>query len=233
MLSFYPTTSTRSNENEPICVLASGGLDSCILVAIKNKQQPEVYPVYIRQGLHWEYVEILWLQRFLNALKADTIHKLTVLDLPVADLYGVHWSTTGKNVPDADTEDSAVYLPGRNVLLLTKAAVFCAMQDIHQIAIGVSDHNPFSDATPEFFGLIETAFSSAMDSPIHIIRPFASLSKKAITQLGSNLPLELSFSCINPQGELHCGVCNKCSERKKGFREASLEDKSVYLDSSQ
>lgn len=233
MLSFSPTTASHSNENEPICVLASGGLDSCILVAIKNKQHPAVYPVYIRQGLHWEDVEILWLQRFLDALKADTMHKLTILDLPVGDLYGVHWSTTGKKVPGAETEDAAVYLPGRNVLLLAKAAVFCAIQGIHQIAIGISNHNPFSDATPEFFGLIEATFSSAMDSPLRVIRPFASLTKKAITQLGSDLPLELSFSCINPQGELHCGVCNKCAERKKGFREASLEDRSVYIGSNQ
>ena len=228
MISPAPIPRGQTDETRPICVLVSGGLDSCILAAEEAKRHPAVYPVFIRQGLRWESAETHWLRRFLEALEIDSIHELTVLDLPVEDLYGVHWSTTGEKVPGAETEDAAVYLPGRNVLLLTKAAVYCAMQDIPQIAIGVLDQNPFPDATPEFFGLMEAALSSAMDSPIRITRPFAALTKKAVTLLGRDLPLELSFSCIHPQGELHCGACNKCAERQKGFREAGMEDRTVY-----
>jgi 7-cyano-7-deazaguanine synthase len=197
------------------------------------RHHPAVFPVFIRQGLLWEEVETYWLRRFLDALKGEplklgNIEGLTVLDLPVADLYGEHWSTSGQAVPGAESEDAAVYLPGRNVLLLAKTAVFCAMRDIPHIALGILGQNPFPDATPEFFRDMESALSSALDFSIRVPRPFPGLSKLAVTQMGRDLPLELSFSCINPQGNNHCGVCNKCAERQKGFQEAGLEDRTVY-----
>jgi 7-cyano-7-deazaguanine synthase len=51
--------------------------------------------------------------------------------------------------------------------------------------------------------------------------------------LGRDLPLELTFSCIAPAGELHCGRCNKCAERRAAFREADREDRTSYADQSQ
>ncbi|MBI2880202.1 MAG: 7-cyano-7-deazaguanine synthase, partial [Candidatus Tectomicrobia bacterium] len=69
---------------------------------------------------------------------------------------------------------------------------------------------------------------AALDFQIQIIRPFSGLTKQAVIQMGRDLPLELSFSCINPQGEIHCGACNKCAERRKGFRDAGIEDRTAY-----
>lgn len=215
-------------EKTPVCVLAGGGLDSCVLAAGLARKHPAVHPVFVRQGLLWEDVEIHWLRRFLEALRRENVRDLTVLDLPVADLYGRHWSTGGGAVPGAESEDAAVYLPGRNLLLLSKAAVFCAMRRIPQIALGVLEGNPFPDATPEFFRRMEGALSAALDFPLRILRPFSGLTKKAVIQMGRDLPLELSFSCIHPQGELHCGACNKCAERRKGFLDAGLPDRTVY-----
>ncbi len=230
--------STRSEAEPPekiqsVCVLVSGGLDSCVLVAEMGRTRREVHPVFIRQGLRWEETEIHWLRRFLEALRAEplnlrSIREITLLDLPAGDLYGEHWSTTGENVPGAETEDAAVYLPGRNVLLLAKTAVFCAMRGIPEIALGILGQNPFPDATPEFFSKMEETLSTALNAPIRLTRPFAGQSKKAVTEMGRGLPLELSFSCIDPEGMDHCGVCNKCDERRKGFREAGIEDRTVY-----
>lgn len=221
-----------SEQPAAVCVLVSGGLDSCVLAADLARRRRAVYPLFIRQGLLWEETEIYWLRRFLESLKLDGLQTLTVLDVPVADLYGKHWSTTGEAVPGAETEDAAVYLPGRNLLLLTKAAVFCAMREIPEIALGILGMNPFPDATPEFFGRMESALASALDFPIRITRPFSGLTKKAVTEMGRDLPLELTFSCINPRGRDHCGDCNKCAERQKGFREAGIEDRTVYAASS-
>src|SRR5712671_2422311 len=111
----------------------------------------KVYPIFIRYGLVWETAELQHLRKFLCSAKIPGVQSLKVLDLPVRDLYGVHWSTTGRNVPHARTPDEAVYLPGRNLLLLSKAAVFCALNKLETIAIGSLDHNPFADATPRFF----------------------------------------------------------------------------------
>ena len=228
MTAWRQTEAGSPDESQPICVLVSGGLDSCVLAAEAATRHPAVYPVFIRQGLRWEEAEIHRLRLFLDALGREGLRDLTVLDLPAGDLYGEHWSTTAEAVPGAETEDAAVYLPGRNVLLLAKTAVFCALRDIHQIALGILGRSPFPDPTPEFFRQMEATLSTALNSPLRITRPFAGLTKQAVTEMGRDLPLELSFSCIHPRGMDHCGVCNKCAERKKGFLDAEIEDRTVY-----
>src|SRR5439155_25127113 len=100
------------------------------------------------QGLAWEDAELYWLKRFLKALSFR--RPLTLFTLPMADLYGAHWSTGRRPAPGARTRDESVYLPGRNMVLSMKAAVFAAMNKIPTLALGSLDHNPFSDATPRF-----------------------------------------------------------------------------------
>ena len=107
-------------------VLTSGGVDSAVLVADLARRGWSVQPLYIRFGLTWEATEEAHLRRFLNALPANLqAEPLVVFDLPIADLYGAHWSVSGAGVPDDTTPDSAVYLPGRNLLLLAKCSVWC------------------------------------------------------------------------------------------------------------
>jgi 7-cyano-7-deazaguanine synthase len=48
-------------------------------------------------------------------------------------------------------------------------------------------------------------------------------------ELGSELPLALTFSCISPRGGLHCGACNKCAERQAAFRAAEMADETRYV----
>ena len=111
-------------------LLASGGLDSSILLAHLLDLGQRVRPFYIRFGLTWQDAELAALGRFLTALNHPRLEPLIVLDMPVADLYGDHWSVSGQGVPGAETPDEAVYLPGRNVLLIVKAATWCVLKGI-------------------------------------------------------------------------------------------------------
>jgi 7-cyano-7-deazaguanine synthase len=61
-----------------------------------------------------------------------------------------------------------------------------------------------------------------------LIRPFDRLHKTDVLLRGRDLPLHLTFSCINPIDGRHCGKCNKCAERKKGFDDAGLADLTIY-----
>ena len=90
------------------------------------------------------------------------------------------------------------------------------------------DGNPFGDATDEFFDEFESSLRRATGGPIRILRPFAGMTKREVLELGRNLPLELTFSCIAPAGGLHCGQCNKCAERQAAFRSAGYDDPTVY-----
>ena len=78
--------------------------------------------------------------------------------------------------------------------------------------------NPFDDAKPEFFERFEAMIDWATGCDVRIVRPFEMLSKRCVMQLGRDVPLELTFSCIAPVGGLHCGRCNKCAERAAAFR---------------
>ncbi|MEI6082954.1 MAG: 7-cyano-7-deazaguanine synthase [Verrucomicrobiota bacterium] len=195
-----------------VCALVSGGLDSCVMLAELAHRHRRVYPVFIRHGLIWETAELRHLRRYLRAIHAGP---LTVLNSPVD--YGNHWSLTGKNVPGAKTADEKMYLPGRNLMLLSKAAVFCALNKIPVIAIGSLGHNPFPDATPKFFRDFARLAGNALNCQLKVIAPFRSLAKAQVIRRGRGLPLHLTFSCVAPRGGRACGRCNKCAERARAF----------------
>jgi 7-cyano-7-deazaguanine synthase len=200
-------------------------VDSAILVADQAGQGTEVHPVYIRFGLAWEQIEEAHLRRFLDALPdRDGIRPLTVLDLPIADVYGAHWSVSGENTPDDTTPDEAVYLPGRNLLLLAKTTIWCALHGIGKIALGTLQGNPFTDSKPDFLSGLAGLASVALSHQIEVVTPFSGLTKAEVLMLGRTLPLGHTFSCVAPVGDHHCQNCNKCAERRKAFAEAGIED---------
>jgi 7-cyano-7-deazaguanine synthase len=187
-----------------------------------------VVPVYVRSGLRWEQAELSSLVRFLGAVASEGLEGLVVLDEPVALVYGAHWSTGGAGVPASGTPDESVYLPGRNLLLTVKTAIWCRLRAIDALALGSLGSNPFADSTHEFFEKLENVLNEAMGGDLRLLRPFAHLHKTDVLLLGQELPLHLTFSCINPVEGRHCGVCNKCAERKQGFRAAGLADLTSY-----
>jgi len=210
----------------PLAVLISGGLDSAILLGSELRRGSRVVPLFIRCGLAWEEVELAYLRRFLAALPCPD--PLVILQQPVADLYGNHWSITGANVPGQDDPDEAVFLPGRNVLLLAKALLWCHLHQVPRIALGSLATNPFPDATPAFFQTMQDVVNQAVEGKVSVVLPFAGMKKKAVMALGADLPLEHTFSCIQPQRDIHCGQCNKCGERKQAFQDAALTDPTCY-----
>jgi 7-cyano-7-deazaguanine synthase len=211
-----------------LAVLVSGGLDSAILLGEALRSCPAVHPLYVRNGLSWEAVELSHLRRFLEAVRAPALRPLTVLDMPVADLYGDHWSVTGRGVPGADTADEAVFLPGRNVLLLSKAMLWCHLRGVPAVALAPLESNPFPDATPAFFAAFERVVNQAVGGSVRVLRPYLGLHKSAVMDRGRGLPLGLTFSCIRPIEGRHCGACNKCAERRRAFLDAGMADPTAY-----
>lgn len=209
-------------------LLLSGGMDSCILLHQLLERGSKVQPFYIQSGLFWQTDEQCALAHYLSDMAQGRLARLVVLDLPLADVYDEHWSVTGRGVPDEDSPDQAVFLPGRNALLVIKAAIWCQLHGIHELTLATLGSNPFPDATAQFCQEFASVLKMALSSDLRIVEPFAQLDKRQVMQLGRNLPLERTFSCIAPVEGQHCGECNKCFERQAAFRLIGADDKTIY-----
>ncbi len=214
-----------------LAVLLSGGLDSAVLVA-DAARTAVVQPVYVSAGLSWEREETALVERLLKSPPfRSRVRALVRLAVDATDIYpDAHWARRG-TPPAYDTPDEDVYLPGRNVLLLSKAGVLCALRGIPRIAIGPLAGNPFPDATPEFLASMSRTLSLGLAHQLTIEAPFARMHKEDVIALGASLgvPFELTLSCMKPAGGRHCGLCSKCRERRDGFAAAGVRDPAEYL----
>jgi 7-cyano-7-deazaguanine synthase len=216
--------------NGATAVLLSAGLDSAVLAAAEARRG-HVHPVYVSVGLAWESGELSALERLLATPLYAPMAPLARLSFPAGDLYPpMHWAIRG-TPPGFDTPDEDVFLTGRNVMLLSKAGIHCAQNDIDRIAIGPLAGNPFPDATPDFFSAMARALTLGLDHAIEVAAPFSALQKSDVVRLGVELgvPLAMTLSCMNPAEGTHCGRCSKCRERRDAFHEAGVPDPTEYL----
>ena len=229
----------------PSAVLLSGGLDSAVLLA-EEAARGEVQPIYVSVGLAWEEPERETIARLLTSTPIAPVRPLVSLGVDMRDVYAAtHWAVEGRP-PEYHTPDEDVYLPGRNVVLLGKAAVYCAATDIRRIVIGTLAHNPLPDATPAFRAAMGRALALGLAHPLQIDAPFATISKADVVRRGRALGVDFTrtLSCMNPRSgtglghrsgrdpsPMHCGLCSKCRERHDAFVEAGLADPTEYVDS--
>ena len=223
-------TGARSGSPGDTAVLLSGGLDSAVLLA-QEVQRSEVFPIYVSVGLAWESAERAVAERLLtHPLFAGRTRPLAHLSIPVGDVYPpTHWAIRGEP-PGYDTPDDDVYLVGRNLLLLAKAAILCAKAGVNRIALGPLAGNPFPDARPAFFAAMAEALSLGLEHPLVIVRPFEAMHKEDVIRLGASLgvPFDLTLSCMNPRDGVHCNACSKCRERQQAFTAAGIVDPTRY-----
>jgi 7-cyano-7-deazaguanine synthase len=211
-------------------VLLSAGLDSAVLAASEARRDT-VHPIYVSCGLAWEDQELAAVDRLLAVPVFAGAERIARLAFTIRDLYPeTHWAIRGEP-PAFDTPDEHVYLAGRNIVLLSKAAIHCARQGVERLALGTLAGNPFPDATPAFFAAAARALSLGLNHRVEIAAPFARMQKSDVIRLGVELgvPLELTLSCLNPSDARHCGLCSKCRERRDAFRDAGIDDPTEYV----
>jgi 7-cyano-7-deazaguanine synthase len=212
-------------------VLFSGGLDSAVLLAAERRDRDVVWPVHVRAGLAWEDAEAATIEGLLRGTPfAGRVRALATLSVDMRDVYPrTHWAVTGE-APAYATPDEDVYLEGRNLILIAKAAVYAAAVGADRLVLGPLAGNPFPDATPAFFETIGRAASLGLARTIAVVAPFVTLHKADVIALGLALgvPLERTLSCMSPAGGQHCGHCSKCRERHDAFSAAGVADPTEY-----
>jgi 7-cyano-7-deazaguanine synthase len=212
-------------------VLFSAGLDSAVLAADALARDGRVRPIYVGVGFAWEDEERAMAARlFARPPFAGRVDPLVTLSFDMRDVFPPsHWAVRGEP-PAFDTPDEDVYIHGRNVILASKAAVYLSRAGIERLLFGTLAGNPFPDATPAFFEALSRALSLGLGARIAIDAPFSTLHKSDVIGKGVALgvPLELTLSCMQPRGGLHCGQCSKCRERRDAFHEAGVRDPTAY-----
>ena len=217
-------------------MLFSGGLDSAVLLAdvaaaAKRDRRGPVIALYVCVGFAWENEERRAASTLLASPPFAGMGGLVELSFDMRDVFpSSHWAIRG-TPPASDTPDEDVYIDGRNVILLSKAAVYMAAAvrprpSAATLFIGPLAGNPFPDATADFFTAIADSLSLGLALPIAVEAPFAAMRKSDVIRRGLELgvPLELTLSCMDPKGGRQCGACSKCRERRDAFTEAGVAD---------
>lgn len=134
----------------------------------------------------------------------------------------------------AETMRSTV-VPNRNAIMLEIAAGSAVACGADAVAFGAhsGDHAIYPDCRPEFFTLIQASISAGneghIDPGFQLVAPFLDLTKTDIVREGARLgvPFELTWSCYEG-GDVHCGACGTCVERREAFDEAGVADPTDY-----
>lgn len=225
---------TLPERRDGVVALMSGGLDSAVMASLALAAGERLRPLYVRQGFVWETEELAVLESFISSLGERFEGRLgplctATLDAPAG--YASRWATSrGERVPDERSADEAVYLPGRNLALLTQASILAYSEGLTRIQIGVLSGNPFPDATEGFFSAFEAVVLESMGWPLVVERPLAAMNKTEALGRAAACDLGRTLSCIRPRGGAHCGRCNKCAERRKAFAEAGIADPAPYAE---
>ncbi len=215
--------------------LVSGGLDSFVSAACARAHGHRLLALSIDYNQRHQ-VELAAARRIAAVLGAER-HIVLPLDL---SLFGGSALTADIDVPkDGVGPDIPVtYVPARNTIFLSLALGWAEAMGARDLYLGVNalDYSGYPDCRPEFIDgfekLAELATKAGVEGhPFRIQAPLVSMSKADIVRKGTELGLDLglSWSCYDPApGGVHCGRCDSCRLRAKGFEEAGIPDPTRY-----
>jgi len=198
-----------------VSVLFSAGVESSSLLLHYLDRNALTFPIYIKCGFPWERVELFWAERLWAFLK-KRYRNLRPLRIISSQGIAPH--------------NNSIEMPLRNLILLLNSVIESTRKGVRELAIGSLGIYPFPDNNKEFFSLLGTLLTDFGGIDFRIDTPFMGMTKEeVIGSFHGRVPYNLTFSCMHPKGKLHCGQCEKCLERKEGFREAGVPDPTCYL----
>ena len=225
---------------KPAVVLLSGGLDSATVLAMAKAGGFAPVTLTFRYG-----------QR--HAAEIDTAAKIAakaeVVRHVVADIdlraFGGSALTADIDVPkhrsDAEIGEGIpiTYVPARNTVFLSFALALAETTQSYDVFIGVNalDYSGYPDCRPEFVRAFEDVMNLATKAGVEGARPFTlhtpliDMTKAQIIKTGTALGVDYAetLSCYDPTSDgRHCGSCDACHLRRKGFRDAGMDDPTPY-----
>jgi 7-cyano-7-deazaguanine synthase len=215
-------------------VLLSGGLDSMVCAGLAREAGFAVTALTVDYGQrHWVELDAA------AAIARDLAGRHIVLPLDLR-AFGGSALTADIEVPKNGVGPGipATYVPARNTILLSLALGLAEASGARDIFIGVNavDYSGYPDCRPEFIAGFEELARLATKAGVeggqfHIRAPLLKMSKADIAREAQRLGLDpaLSHSCYDPLPDgRHCGACDACRLRAKGFADAGIADPTRY-----
>ena len=215
-------------------VLLSGGLDSMVCAALARESGFAVLALTIDYGQRHR-VELA----AATAIAGQLADRHIVLPLDLTK-FGGSALTGGAEVPKDSLGGRipVTYVPARNTIFLSLALAWAEAAGARDLFIGVNalDYSGYPDCRPEFVAAFEALAYRATKAGVEgegfqVHAPLLHMSKADIAREAQRLGLDaaLSHSCYDPAPDgSHCGHCDACLLRARGFAEAGLEDPTVY-----
>jgi len=214
--------------------LVSGGMDSCVTVAMANEENEELAFLHVSYGQRTESRER---RAFEDLADHYGVTKRLVASIKYLKTIGGS-SLTDKTieVSEADLSSRGIptsYVPFRNSHLLSIATSWAEVIGAQRIYIGAvaEDSSGYPDCRPEFYEAFQRTINAGTkpETRIAIVTPVISLRKSEIVKLGVELgaPLDLTWSCYQAE-ERACGRCDSCALRLRAFAEAHMRDPIPY-----
>jgi 7-cyano-7-deazaguanine synthase len=216
-------------------LLLSGGLDSMVAGALAREAGFRLLALTVdyRQRHRVELDAAAAIARHLAVER----HVVLPLDL---GRFGGSALTDEIAVPKGGAGDGipVTYVPARNTIFLSLCLGWAEAAGARDLFIGVNalDYSGYPDCRPEFIAAFERTANLATKAGVEgdgfsVHAPLIAMTKADIVAEARRLalPAELSWSCYDPTEDgRHCGLCDSCRLRAKGFREAGLRDPTAY-----
>lgn len=208
-------------------LLLSGGLDSGVALATQDIG----YALFVHYGSKHNEREF----SHAKLLCAQYSVPLMKISLPfINDMFKSDLLKSGGDIPYGYYEDEDMkrtIVPFRNGIMLSIAAGLAESMQVGKIVISAhaGDHTIYPDCRDVFIQYMRSAVRSGTSTSVSLETPFINYRKEDIVVLGAmhDFDFNLTWSCYKG-GELHCGECGTCSERKEAFDRAGVKDNTIY-----
>ena len=223
-------------------VLSSGGIDSTTVMGIAKQKGFTIYSLSFAYGQRHAF-ELEAARRVAAALGAaeQLVVDIDLKKIGGSALTGAIDVPKGRNEKTMAGDIPPTYVPARNTIFLAYALAWSEVLQASDIFIGVNalDYSGYPDCRPEYIEAFERLANLATKVGVEgviktkIRTPLMHLTKAQIIKKGVELGIDYAttHSCYDPfPGGLACGACDSCLLRKKGFREAGIEDPTPYGD---
>lgn len=212
-------------------VIHSGGLDSTVLLYHFRDRGHQVQALSVDYGQrHRKELD----QARLLCEEISVPHQVADLRAVQPLLAGSALTSAEIAVPDGHyAEDSmkATVVPNRNMILLALAMGWAVSESCDAVAFAAhgGDHTIYPDCRPPFIAAMQQAAQLCDWHSLELLAPFQTWVKSDIVRRGHHLqvPFARTWSCYKG-GEIHCGTCGTCTERKEAFAEAQVPDPTEY-----